>query len=323
MKLPSPEKQPDHRAVEQNPTDWQKLQDQHHWQTPDWATVKKQQNVNKNESHRAIVKDPVPRPMLKKMSVTAATAGGKGTNGASFGGDKVPSAVTTNIQDAEAEIAEMERLIEQATQKKIALLAAAKEAEEQERQKHTVNETALEKARREAKEREEARWRATLQERNARDKERREQARLNALCNNNKTRDDASWQQTSPTRSKHACHGDQGREEPTTPTLHAVEEKQLQQQQQQSPNQPNSRCQQHTVKQQQQQQQSEHENEVEYEDEEIEEEEYYEEIEDEYEDEEVLDDDDDGELNNHNEETAVELQRQIDDLRRQLAVVST
>ena len=48
--------------VEQKPTDWQRLQDQHQWSTPEWATMK-----GKNTSTKTIVKDPVPKPsMLKK-----------------------------------------------------------------------------------------------------------------------------------------------------------------------------------------------------------------------------------------------------------------
>ena len=187
----------DSRKMEQKPTDWQRLQSQHQWQTPEWATMKNKQTNN------AIVKDPVPKPMLKKREVGTTKFGG-----ATAGG------TNTRVSEEEAEIAEMERLIEEAKQKKAALERQKKEEEErkkkeeEERQKNSVNETALEKARREAKEREEARWRATLAERNVRDKERREQARLAALSQQSKLHDVTSWQtqtktkETSP-RSSH------------------------------------------------------------------------------------------------------------------------
>ena len=143
------------------------LQRRHQWEKPDWATVKS----NSKSAERDILKDPIPKPMLKKTAAGVAT----GIKGATAGDKKSADAVAA----AEAEITDMERRIEAAREAKATL--EQQKLEEAQRTKHTVEETKREMARRLAKEREDARWRATLAERNARDKEKREHARLAAL----------------------------------------------------------------------------------------------------------------------------------------------
>lgn len=174
----------DNRSAEQKPTDWNQLQKQHQWKTPEWATMK-----GKDNSNKAIIKDSVPKPMLKNKNTPPqmnCSNNGKST-----------------AAEVEAEIAEMERRIAEAKQQKISLQGQQQDqkgsANEAERHKHTVNETKLERARREAKEREEARWRATLVERNARDKAKREEARHAALSV--KVHDDTSWQNKQSSRN--------------------------------------------------------------------------------------------------------------------------
>lgn len=158
----------------------EKLQQRHQWEKPNWATAK-----DKN-SNKEILRDPIPKPTLKKTPGPA-TGGCIGTPSSGMN--------TIDVTDADMEIAEMERRIEEAKQKKAAL--AKLKDDEDERTKHTVEDSKLERARRLAKEREEGRWRETLQERNARDKEKREQARLAALASQSGTNtSDAVWQKT-------------------------------------------------------------------------------------------------------------------------------
>jgi hypothetical protein len=177
--------QPDRFGMEE-------LQQRHQWAKPDWATMQKGSGTGSNRND--IIKDPIPKPMLKKTAAGVAS----GIQGASNTGGKN----NTSTKDQEQEIAEMERRIEEARQKKFALEQQRKVEEEEAeaaRQKHTVEESKLERARRLAKEREEARWRATLTERNLREKEQREQARLAALGKDNgktASTSDAVWEKT-------------------------------------------------------------------------------------------------------------------------------
>jgi hypothetical protein len=173
------------------------LKRRHQWTTPAWATVKgKQQSATAAPTPASddadIIKDPIPKPMLKQTAAGAKA----GIKGASAGGGRW-SAKT--VAAAQAEIAAMEQQIAAAKQKKAqadAAAAAEQQAQEEQRAKHTVEETKLEKARRLAKEREEERWRATLAERNERDKAKREQARLAALAvQNSAQRKDDEWNQ--------------------------------------------------------------------------------------------------------------------------------
>ena len=119
----------------------------------------------------------------------------------------------------------MERRIAEAKARKAALvLEKEKEAAaEAERQRHMVDETKVERARRLAKEREEARWRATLQERNERDKAKREAARI-AAATTTAIHADAAWQ--NPKSETTAVSGGANhRQEPATtqpaPVVHA------------------------------------------------------------------------------------------------------
>lgn len=159
----------------------EELQRRHQWTTPDWATVKGKKQPSEEKE---ILRDPIPKPMLKKTAAGTAA----GIQGATGGPNSA----------AEAEIAAMEQKIEQAKQKKAALEQQQQQqvAEaEAERTRNKVEESKLEKARRLNKEREDVRWRATLAERNERDKALREQARLAALKagSNQPASSDAVW----------------------------------------------------------------------------------------------------------------------------------
>lgn len=301
--------------VEQKPTDWQRLQDQHQWSTPEWATMK-----GKNTSNKTIVKDPVPKPsMLKKKQF------GGGANNPKMGAGAGDATNTKGggsaVTDAEMEIAEMERLIEQARQKKAAMLAQKmKDEEEQraeaERVKHTVNETALEKARREAKEREEARWRATLAERNARDKEKREQARLAALGGQeqqSKLHGDTSWQKQQSTTTTATT----GKNVPIVTSKATAPTKERPAQHQQQSQQP-SMTKHEPVSDDGPMEGAveEYEEEVEYDEEYVDDSDYEEE---EYVEE--TDDEEEGDVAHPARNDADELQRQIAALRQQLASV--
>jgi hypothetical protein len=166
------------------------LQRLHQWEKPNWATAKESStNTNKD-----ILKDSIPKPMLKK-TVAGVASGIQGASSVVSGRNNKPA------DETEKEIAEMERRIEEVRQKKLALEKQKLEDEEkaeQQRNKHTIEESKLEKARRLAKEREDARWRATLGERNERDKEKREHARLTALSQSSTApcTSDTVWQKT-------------------------------------------------------------------------------------------------------------------------------
>jgi hypothetical protein len=194
----------DYRSMEQAPKldkkGMDKLKENHQWQIPEWATVKQKQQ--QPSSAEPILKDPIPKPMLKK------TNRGDGP---------------TSIAETEAAIAEMQRQIQilQAQKKKAASSVAAagggggtaldststqkdkqdhpeeqQQQQQQQRDKHLANETQLERARRLAKEREEQRWRATLKERNLRDAEKRRLARLQAASTTQQKSSDDTWKQT-------------------------------------------------------------------------------------------------------------------------------
>jgi hypothetical protein len=180
----------------------EELQRQHQWEKPDWATVQKKGSNNSvlpTNDNKDIIKDPIPKPMLKKTAAGVAS----GILGASTATSQIfNNKKSKATEETEREIAEMERRIEEARKKKVALeqqklLEEAEEAAA--RQKHTVEESKLERARRLAKEKEEARWRATLAERILREKEQREQARLAALHKSNTSAvksSDAVWEKT-------------------------------------------------------------------------------------------------------------------------------
>lgn len=173
------------QTPQSDPLDMDELQRRHQWETPNWATVKD----GKKDSNKEILKDSIPKPMLKKTAAGTAS----GIQGASATGGKTDA---ISIAAAEAEIADMERRIQEARMKKAALEQEKQLHDEVERAKHTVEETKLEQARRLAKEREEARWRATLAERNALDKEKREKARLAATQQGANPSSDAAWSKT-------------------------------------------------------------------------------------------------------------------------------
>jgi hypothetical protein len=166
--------------------DMDELQRRHQWEKPNWATVKGNTVGNKD-----VITDPIPKPMLKKLSV----GGSPGDNGltSTATGSSSKSKTPDEVNN---EIADIERRIEDARQNKAAL--EKQKEEDEKRLKHTVEESKLEKARRLAKEREDARWRATLVERNQRDKEKREQARLAALQQSNlaASTSDSMWQKS-------------------------------------------------------------------------------------------------------------------------------
>ena len=178
----------------------EELQRRHQWEKPDWATIQKRGGESTPmDSNKDIIKDPIPKPMLKKTVAGVASGILGASSTTTSAGSKSKN---KTFEDTDREIAEMEKSIEVARQKK-AVLEQQKQIEEAEaaiaRQKHTVEESKLERARRLAKEREEIRWRATLAERNLRDKEQREHARLAALNKSSNTTSktsDAVWEKT-------------------------------------------------------------------------------------------------------------------------------
>lgn len=188
--------QPDRFGMEE-------LQRRHQWEKPDWATMQKKSNGSTAvpDNDKDIIKDPIPKPMLKK-TVAGVASGILGASASTTSTTTSSKSKQKTSEETEREIAEMERRIAEARQKKAAL-EQQKQIEDAEavlaRPKHTVEESKLERARRLAKEREEARWRATLAERNLREKEQREQARLAALNkggNNTAKTSDAVWEKT-------------------------------------------------------------------------------------------------------------------------------
>lgn len=165
-----------------------------------------------------VIKESIPSPVLKNRSAVGVQYDILDSKGAKSG-----YATSGNSAEATTDaIAEMERRIKEVKARKAASME--KHQEEQDRAKHTINETKVERARRLAKEKEDQRWKATLPERVAMEKQKREAAKASMT---NHIKSDTAWQK-SPSKCEPAVTSNPQVVEEVTSSIEADKVSELQ-----------------------------------------------------------------------------------------------